>query len=121
MTGSTIAPVRPWSSSAIEVRFAAGGTPRPAVTDQAAAEAEERLLAPLLHDLTELVSALRAQVLEIRRLESRSARLRFRFEESGAPSEISALLAQVEAEQGRIAREIRELLPIVAGLQRAAL
>ena len=71
-------------------------------------------------DVAEVVTMLRGQVLEVLRMQARAARLRYRLDKYGGPAELSLALARVEADQARVAGEILALIPVVAGLQRAA-
>ncbi len=74
----------------------------------------------LASDIADLVAGLQTQLLELRRLEARACRLRYRLRRSGGPSELAAALAEVEADQGKTREAILALIPIVAGLHRAA-
>jgi hypothetical protein len=104
ITDRTARGARPIAPSPIEVAFSSSRS-------QPAAIASE---------IDEVVRGLHAQMLELRRVEARACRLRYRMSESDAPSELSVALAGVEAEQACMREAILALIPIVAGLQRAA-
>ncbi|NNK48539.1 MAG: hypothetical protein HKP01_06680 [Gemmatimonadetes bacterium] len=111
---------RPVPPSPLAVAFVRERSPSPETVDAADRSETVNLLSPLRRNLQDMVWKLRRQVLEARRLASRTERIMFRLENLGGPAALSRLLASVEAARVQVVREILDLIPTVSALQNVA-